>query len=361
MNSTRSRAGLRTYNRQMDQDSGSQTHGKPGGSTGEFELIGALKSVIEGKDGPTDLVVGIGDDAAAIEVTPGIRVMTTDTMVDGVHFKRDLANWGDVGWKSAVSNLSDVAAMGAVPLHSLVTIGVPHDVSTTEMEEMYRGLVDAFSEFGGHIVGGDVVSSPVFFVTVALTGLASVIDDGPAILRRDTAEPGDLIGVTGSLGGSAGGLRAVLQNLTGTAVEDLKRFHYRPVPRLKEGKVLLESGIKCAMDISDGLVGDLEKICAASEVGAVVNSGSIPTPDSLTSVFSEDALQMALSGGEDYELLFTAPFDLMDRLLASQRGFFTHIGSIIEAPEDGDAVTVRESNGQIVNLEKRGWDHLGTG
>ena len=329
---------------------------------GEFNLIAALKSVTDEASPASDVLIGIGDDAAAVEVSAGgVLVMTTDTMVDGVHFRRGEASWTDVGWKSAVSNLSDVAAMGATPLHALITIGVPPDVSTHEMELMYRGLGAAFNEFGGSIVGGDVVSAPVFFVTVALTGMARLVDGSPALLRRDTAQPGDLIGVTGAFGGAAGGLLALADGLTSAGAEALKRMHYRPTPRIAEAAGLIEAGVLCAMDVSDGLVGDLEKICAASEVGAVIDVGSVPAPPELTVEFGDKATSMALSGGEDYELVFTAPFDLMDRLLARNRGVVTQIGRIVSEPDDGDSVLLRARDGSDYGLDRKGWDHLGAG
>lgn len=337
--------------------------GAEGASSGEFELIAALKRVIDEAVPTPGVLIGIGDDAAAVEIAVGgVQVMTTDTMVDGVHFRRGEADWTDVGWKSAVSNLSDIAAMGATPLHALVTIGVPHNISTREMEQLYSGLVAAFNEFGGGIVGGDVVSSPVFFVTVALTGWSRLAGGTPALLRRDAAHPGDLIGVTGTLGGAAGGLRALAEELATPGAGALKRMHYRPRPRIAEAAVLIEAGVFCAMDVSDGLVADLEKICAASEVGAVIDVGSVPTPPELRAEFAEEATSLALSGGEDYELVFTAPFDLMDRLLARNRGMFSHIGRIVSTPDgpgNGDLVRLRAADGTDYALERRGWDHLG--
>ena len=339
------------------------TSSRPAGTPGEFELIAALKRVIDEASPAPGVLIGIGDDAAAVEVTAGeVLVMTTDTMVDGVHFRRGEADWTDVGWKSAVSNLSDIAAMGATPQHALITLGVPRDIATGEMEQLYQGLGAAFKEFGGGIIGGDVVSSPVFFVTVALTGQARVVEERPVLLRRDEARPGDLVGVTGTLGGAAGGLRALTDGLATTNAEALKRMHYRPTPRISESAVLIETGVLCAMDVSDGLVGDLEKICAASDVEAVIDVGSVPTPPELRSEFPGEATSMALSGGEDYELLFTAPFDVMDRLLAHNRGMFTHIGRIISAPDDSDSeslVRLRTADGSDYVLERKGWDHLG--
>ena len=326
---------------------------------GEFELIAALKRVLDNYASPPDVIIGIGDDAAAVTTAEGAQVLTTDTMVDGVHFRRGEADWGDVGWKSAVSNLSDIASMGAEPRHAVVTLGVPPDMTADEMEQMYRGMADAFAEFGGGIVGGDIVSAPVFFVTVALTGTAIMVESEPALLRRDRARPGDLVGVTGRLGGSAGGLRALNEHMSSAEAETLKRYHFRPEPRIEQGKRLVETGVSCGMDVSDGLVADLEKLCAASEVGAILNAASIPIPPELRSLYGDDALTLALTGGEDYELVFAAPFDAVDRLLARHRGQFTYIGRIVEEPASGERVSVLDAGGSAVRLKQKGWDHLG--
>jgi thiamine-monophosphate kinase len=324
---------------------------------GEFELISRLHAVL-GDAERDDVLIGIGDDAAAVRLAAGVHVMTTDTMVDGVHFRRGQAKWEDVGWKSAVSNLSDIAAMGAKPLHALVTVGVPKDVAAEEIEEMYRGMRAAFDEFGGTVVGGDVVSSPVFFVTVALTGAAAPADGGAALLTRDAAQPGDLIGVTGTLGGAIAGLRAMDEGREGDAAEALKRMHFRPRPRLAEGAALVEGGVRCAMDVSDGLLGDLAKICEASEVGAVIDAASVPVAPELRQVFGDEATEMAIAGGEDYELLFTAPFDVMDRLMARHRKMFTHIGRIVREPSDAPRVQVRGADGKRFPMKLSSWDHL---
>ncbi len=327
-------------------------------SPGEFELIAALQRRVERSRQCDDIVLGIGDDAAVTEFKTGQQVLTTDTMVDGVHFLRDRADWKDIGWKSAVSNLSDIAAMGAAPLHALVTLGVSPDVEASYVERMYDGMISAFDEFGGCIIGGDVVYSPVFFVTVALTGRAHEIEGEPVVMRRDRAMPGDLIGVTGTLGGASGGLRALIDGLEGADADALRSMHYRAKPRIDMGTALIEGGVRCAMDISDGLVADLEKMCGSSDVGAVIDSASVPIPAELERQFGAEATEIALAGGEDYELLFTAPFDLMDRLLARHRGKISHIGRIIETPQEGDIVEVRDAEGNLMSLERKGWDHL---
>jgi thiamine-monophosphate kinase len=127
---------------------------------------------------------------------------------------------------------------------------------------------------------------------------------------------------------------------------------------VQEGAKLIAAGVTCAMDVSDGLLGDLEKICQASDVGAIIDVASVPTPKELRAEFSDDALELALTGGEDYELVFTAPFDVMDRLIARNRKMFTHIGRIIEAPGHGPRVQTRGADGKPAQVRRAGWDHL---
>ena len=260
---------------------------------GEFRLIQLLAETLtfEGVEGPNlkqpdawSPRVGIGDDAAVWEGEAGTRVLTTDAMVEGVHFELGLTGWRDLGWKAMAVNLSDIAAMGCLPTLSVVTLGLRDNLPVDGLVEMYRGIADACRSHGGQVVGGDIVRSPVFFVSVAMEGQASITEpDGRgAILTRGAAEIGDVIAVTGSLGDSAGGLRmAQAGEGFDDSTERLRAAHFRPEPRLAAGQALARAGIRAAMDISDGLVGDLTKLCEASDVGAVVRGHEVPTSDAL--------------------------------------------------------------------------------
>ena len=261
-----------------------------------------------------ELLLSIGDDASAWQPPATTEVHTTDTLVEGVHFTLEHTSWRDLGWKALAVNLSDIAAMGCAPHHSLVTLGLRADLPVEGIREMYRGMVEASSRYGGGIAGGDIVRSPTLFVSVTMNGYAcrpDGADEGEApLLRRDRAAPGDLIAVTGHLGSSAGGLRA-LSGADGASVDDetsahLRDAHNRPTPRVSEGLALVRAGVAAAMDISDGLVDDLGKMCAASGVGAVVRAERVPTDRSLRRAYPHEYLELALTGGEDYELLFTA-------------------------------------------------------
>ena len=327
---------------------------------GEFNLIEMLaKSIADEnaasaermpKDGPS-LHLSIGDDAAVWDAPGGRTVLTTDTLVEGVHFDLSHTGWTDLGWKSMAVNLSDVAAMGCSPLYAVVTLGLRGDLPVDGLVEMYGGMGDACRKYGGAIVGGDVVSSPAFFVTVALTG------SGQPLLRRDAASPGDKIAVTGSLGCSAGGLRMLNEDLQldTRATAHLKGVYNRPVPRVPEGIALVQRGVPAGMDVSDGLADDLAKLCKASGVRAVIQSDLVPVDAVLRDAFPSDWLEMALTGGDDYELLFTAPRDVMDRVAAELEVPVTVIGDVGEGPPE---VRVLDRNGRDVPVRRGGWDHF---
>ena len=310
------------------------------------------------------LRLSIGDDAAAWDSPSGLRVMTTDTMVEGVHFDLGQIRWRDLGWKALAVNLSDIASMGCAPLYSVVTLGLRGDLPVDGLLEMYQGLLDACERCGGAVVGGDIVKSPVFFVTVALEGTAAAGKDddpsNPKILTRHSARPGDQIGVTGNLGCSAGGLKVLTSTdlpKEGDVFHHLRDAHHRPMPRVSQGMELARHGVLAAMDISDGLVEDLSKMCKASEVGAVIRGDSVPADDILRDAFPEHWLELALGGGEDYELLFTAPSELMSRVASALDVEVSVIGEVVEGPP---GVRVLDRHGNDVSIERGGWDHFPT-
>ena len=222
------------------------------GEMGEFALIDRLARYIEPRNralasaldpARTAIEIGIGDDAAAWSTAAGTTVATTDTLVDGVHFIAGQISWVDLGWKSMAVNLSAVGAMGCLPTYALVTLGLHESLSVEGLEEMYAGMLDACEKSGGMIAGGDIVRSPVFFVTVAMEGMASAGERDPSksvLLRRDAASPGDLIAVTGHLGCAAGGLKLlsdapVSPGHTSPALEvfaHLTQAQFRPTPRV---------------------------------------------------------------------------------------------------------------------------------
>ena len=227
-----------------------------------------------------------------------------------------------------------------------------------DIEEMYRGMLALGESCGLAIVGGDMVRSPAFFVTTALTGVTR----RPPLLRS-TARPGDAVGVSGWLGSSAGGLRLLLDS-PGAAGEDadfLREAHRRPIPAVLAGQRLSQAGIGTAMDVSDGLVDDLGKLCAASGVSARVYAAAAPAHPSLRRCFPGEYRSLALGGGEDYVLLFTGAPDLVESLIPQLGEGAAVIGTITDAvaPAGAGRVSVVDDAGRELSLSGGGWDHFG--
>jgi thiamine-monophosphate kinase len=330
---------------------------------GEFELIDRLAvfGTAANLDNAGSVLTGIGDDAAVVSTPSGEMLLTTDAIVDGVHFRSADERWYDIGWKCAVSNLSDIAAMGGIPDHALVTLGVPKGASVETFTDFYTGMNEAFARFGGRIVGGDVVSSPTMFINLALTGHPSRTkgkDGVSAWLRRDATQVGDLVCVTGPLGASAGGLELLLAGDTNPSSQFLIDRHFRPTPRIDLGKLLVESGVRCAMDVSDGLVSDLEKLARASDVGIAVEMDEVPMPIELIFMFGPSAIDLALGGGEDYELAFTTSEKNSKAVFDALGPNVQVVGRVAEDNVPGGEVKVYDSAGAIYEPIRKGWDHL---
>jgi thiamine-monophosphate kinase len=329
---------------------------------GEFGLIERLAELLasQGSAAFSDrLVVGIGDDAAVWRGEAGAIVATTDTLVSGVHFLPDKTPWRDLGWKALAVNVSDIAAMGAAPEFALVTLGLPAETEVEAIDDLYRGLAEAGEAYRVVIAGGDIVRSSQTVITVALCGRAELdASNEPLVLRRGAAAAGDLVAVTGSLGGAAGGLRLLRD---GHAEDEGARLlierHLRPQARAQAGPAALAAGIRCAIDVSDGLLQDLRHVCKASRVGAVVWRDKLPIEPALTELFdAEEALRMAASGGEDYELLLTGTQEQIETLGTQIDVPLTVIGeTVIDARCEAKLL---DESGKEIDLPVAGWDHL---
>ncbi len=335
---------------------------------GEFDLIDLLIEAIErrglGRKGPEGhrLTIGAGDDAAAWERPAGVEVLTNDVMVEGVHFDLATIGWRDLGWKCVAVNLSDVAAMGCLPGFAVIALGLPGGLRVADLVEMYEGMLDACERYGCALVGGDVVRSPTFFVSVAVTGAAQT-GRGPAsrpLLARDGARVGDLVAVTGHVGCSAAGLRMMTEGrgLDDEAATHLRLAHVRPAPRLSEGAALARHGAHAAIDVSDGLLDDLGKLCGASGVGALVRVDRLPADDHLRSAYPDEWPSLALAGGEDYELLTAATADTLEAVGREDGAPITVIGEIV--PQEA-GVRVVDDRGDPVDVQTGGWDHFRSG
>ena len=320
---------------------------------GEFPLIARL-AAIAGGEPPADLIAGIGDDAAAWRVGDAVLLATTDTLVEGVHFLREFAPWADVGWKALAVNVSDIAAMGGEPLFALVTLALPPETDVAVPDDLYAGLMECATEYGVTIAGGDIVRASEISITIALIGRAQTQDGEPLLMRRDAAKAGDLVAVTGSLGDSAAGLWRLRKGAT--AEDPLVRAHLRPLARLAEAQEAARMGVVCAIDVSDGLLQDLGHICERSGLGADVNEDSIPLSDDLRAAYPEDALALATSGGEDYELLITGGQETVERVAEALSTKLTVIGSMTEATEHKPRLL--DTAGDERPVAVRGWDHL---
>ncbi|WP_066425637.1 thiamine-phosphate kinase [Anabaena sp. 4-3] len=286
----------------------------------------------------------IGDDAAVLVTAPEQSlVVTTDMLVDGVHFSHVTTSPADAGWRAAAANLSDLAAMGAIPLGITVGLGLPGDLSVTWVESLYQGMTECLEKHHTPIVGGDVVRSPVTSISITAFGQAQP----DKIIRRSAAQVGDAIVVTGVHGASHAGLQLLLhpeigKTLTLEQKTALITAHQRPQPRLDVLPILwqiLESHplfpISVAgMDSSDGLADAVLQICRASRVGAVLVSEQIPLPTAFENwLTTEKSLEYALYGGEDFELVLCLPKAAADILVQQLGKGATIVGTITSHPQ----------------------------
>jgi thiamine-monophosphate kinase len=324
---------------------------------GEFGLIHELAEKIQGSRNTRfpawqNLVLGIGDDTAAWHNEPGLTLATTDCLVEGVHFTRATTSWRDLGWKALAVNLSDIAAMGGSPRYALVTLAMPADTNKETAEELYAGMLELANGKGVAIAGGDTSASPLVFINVALTGVS-----GKHLLTRSAARPGDVVAVTGYLGVAAAGWRFLKsgQEIPSEAAPLLAAFQ-RPIPHLAEGSLLVEAGVKAAIDVSDGLVADLGHICEQSKVGARIEIPRLPLHPAVKTLFPAEAIQMALGGGEDYKLLFTAPAEIITRVSLKSTCEITVIGEVTD--KHPGQVELFDESGKPFKTPDEGWQHF---
>jgi thiamine-monophosphate kinase len=326
---------------------------------GEFGLIELLAEIVDGTKNPKDdswqrLLIGIGDDAAAWQVDSGIQLATTDSLVQDTHFDLNIITWEELGWKAIAVNLSDIAAMGGTPKYALISLALPGELKTDSVSSLYWGMAQIASRFGVAIVGGNIASANKTIINVTVLGSLESV----SALTRSAVVPGDLIAVTGYLGLSAAGLRMLKQHLKFDvdSTQLLRRAHLKPMPRVDEGRILLQHGVKAAIDISDGLISDLTHICQESKVSARINQNALLIHPALKNNFKSDYLQLALSGGEDYELLFTASSQTIDRIKKAVPCAVTVIGEITQGKPG--QVAIIDAEGKNIPWQKAGWEHF---
>ncbi|MFA4015576.1 MAG: hypothetical protein RUDDFDWM_000666 [Candidatus Fervidibacterota bacterium] len=332
---------------------------------GELKLLSWIYSKLgEQVRSRDDVVVGVGDDAAVLKVERTKQlVITVDSLVEGVHFSLDYFTPSDVGWKALAVNLSDLAAMFAKPIAALVSFAVPSSLPFMWVKKFYHGMFEVANEFGVAVVGGDTSSSPTnIFISVSVIGVNNA--DTPL---RSAAEPGDAVIVTGTFGDSAIGLR-VLKEVGTHAVRRSKVLrhlamrHLRPTPRVNEGLTAASTGLcKCAIDVSDGLASDLTKIAKLS--GARIRLWLEKIPMSKEAIeaskwFSYSPLEMALTGGEDYELIMTVPKAHATSLCKAIKKKCGTKCTIVGEVESGEPVVYGvDSNGKLVEV-LGGYEHF---
>lgn len=312
----------------------------------------------------------IGDDGAVLKTeSDQSLVVTTDMLVDGVHFSDVTTTPEDAGWRAAAANLSDLAAMGAFPLGITVGLGLPGDIAVSWVERLYRGMTECLQKYHVPIVGGDIVRSPI--TTLAITAFGQANPD--FIIRRSTAQIGDAIVVTGVHGASRAGLELLLnpqigQNLKKEDKTALIIAHQRPKPRLdvistlKGLYSLSRSSLPClisGMDSSDGLADAVLQICCASKVGAILEAGKINLPSTFHYWLTpERSLDYALYGGEDFELVLCLPPQPAAALVHKLGAGAAIIGEIIPGTE----VILKHENTKIpdqVLTLSGGFQHFG--
>lgn len=328
---------------------------------GQFGLIDRIAKLIEDACQPQaeswqNLRMGVGDDCAVWQGERTCYLSKVDSQVQGVHFTLDNIGWQDLGWKALAVNLSDIAAMGGQPLYALISLGLPLDTELEDVMDLYKGLLELAGSTGTAVIGGHVSASEKLFIDVQVTGRTASPEG--SVLSRSAAQSGDQVAVTGFLGSAAAGLKILKQKL---ALESsihnyLQAAFAHPEPRLAEGKLLLESGVKCAIDISDGLIADLTHICQSSGVAAEIETEKLPIREEVKSAFGDNALDLALSGGEDYQILFTTPPEVLEAVKKTCSYPITVIGKITARPTG--EITLIEKSGKPSLSASAGWDHF---
>ena len=326
---------------------------------GEFGLIELLADIVDKtKDAKSaswqKVIIGIGDDAAAWQGDAHIQLATTDSLVQDTHFDLDVTGWEELGWKAIAVNLSDIAAMGGIPQYALVSLALPGELDADCVASFYQGMAKIANPFGIAIAGGNIASADKAMISVTILGSL----EGKSVLTRSAASPGDQIAVTGYLGTSAAGLRMLKQRLDFDAETAVlfQQAHLQPMPRIREGQILLQCGVKAAIDISDGLLSDLAHICKASKVSARIQEDLVPIHPAVKANFRMDCQQLALTGGEDYELLFTASKQVVARVKQAISCLVTVIGEITDGMPG--QVTVTDATGKNIPWQQAGWEHF---
>jgi thiamine-monophosphate kinase len=325
---------------------------------GEFELLARVRELLPSPGGRVRL--GSGDDAA-VTVPGGATATSVDALVEGVHFRRAHATLTQIGRKALASALSDLAAMGAESGEAYVVVGIPEDLDEDGCLELVDGIAALAAETGTTLAGGDVTRAPVLTLAVTVVGHAAAAEH---LVGRDGARAGDALVLTGEIGGAAAGLLLLEQprlaaSLPEQVAADLRRRQLDPAPRLAAGRILAAAGARALIDLSDGLGGDAGHLATSSGVGLRIEAAALPLAAGLVEVAvaaGRDPLELAASGGEDYELLAALPRERLDAAAAEIGGGETKLTEVGEVLA-GEGVEIRLPGGAI--LAPSGFDQLG--
>lgn len=324
---------------------------------GEFGFIDRIKQGCLTR--PQGVIKAIDDDCCVFKTPENkVNLLTTDMLVEDVHFLREATPPFTLGRKSMAVNISDIAAMGGVPGQAVISLAVPPAMEVEYLDRFYEGVRSMCGEFLVNILGGDTTSSPQrLVINIALTGWAAEDE----VLYRDGARPGDVIFLTGYVGSSAAGLDIVLSKKEFAGKQELLDAHYDPRPQVKEGRII--AGLKAAhslIDVSDGIASDLGHICRQSGVGAILEKNAIPVTETFRRYCAEcnaDCERLSLHVGEDYVLLGTVPEkseEALKRALEAKECHFFPIGRVVE----GAGIEMFMPDGSLKNVPDRGYDHF---
>jgi thiamine-monophosphate kinase len=312
---------------------------------GEFELLARIRQRLPAPN--PRIRLGSGDDAS-ITVPGGATATSVDALVDGVHFRRDLATPAQIGHKALATALSDLAAMGAEAGEAYVVLGIPPDLGEDDCVELLDGMLALAAKTGTDLVGGDLTRADSLFLAITVVGHAA---DPSRLVSRCGAQPGDLLVLTGEIGGAAAGLAQ-------PDIEELRVRQLEPTPRLAAGRALAESGVTAMIDVSDGLGADAAHLAECSKVGLRIEAAAVPLAPAAresSEAAGREPWQL-LSGGEDYELLASiAPggFEQAKRAVDEAEGTeLTRIGAVVA----GIGVEIRLPDGRL--LAPEGFDQL---
>ncbi|MFT4603358.1 MAG: thiamine-monophosphate kinase [Rhodothermales bacterium] len=335
---------------------------------GEFGLIDRMRTRL-GPEASPDLLLGIGDDAAVYRISEDrSHVVTTDALVEGVHFDRSFVPMGHLGRKAIAVNVSDVVAMNAKPRYATVTLGMPRNLSVEMVEALYDGMAEACALYGLEIVGGDTTASPQLVISVTVIGEVRTEE----LIFRRGANAGDLLCLSGNVGAAFAGLQVLLdqrkqmQELGEAFEPNIEPYRYiigrqlTPIARLDALSSWRASGIRprALIDVSDGVASEIHHLCAASGCGAILEASSLPVHSETAAAAAErmaDLDTFALFGGEDYELLFALDPDDVESL---DGDMFTVIGQFTPADE---GIVVRGEDGHEIPLTASGYNHFEPG